>query len=96
MNTQIKTTKTQLALFDAKKGETNDLNWQLQQQMADKQEEQEKVEELQLYIKMQEEHYSEHGAKLELKKSEMNTNYEQLADRYEQKRMMLLVAEAKL
>ena len=49
--------------------------------MAAKQEEQEKVEELEVYIKMEEEHYYECSAKLELEKSEINMKYEQLAEK---------------
>ena len=56
---------TQLeALFQAKQGEINDLHHQLKQEMMDMKEEQEKIEELELYMKMQEEHYAEHMAKL--------------------------------
>ena len=52
----------------------------------DMKEEQEKIDELALYIKMQEEHYSEDNA----------NQYEQLTEKYELKRLALLVAEAKL
>ena len=80
------------ALVDAKDGEINVLSRQLQQQTTVKYEEKKKVAELEVYIKLQEEHYSNHSAQLELEKSKMTTKYEQLVTKYEQKRPALMAA----
>mgnify|MGYP000698124164 CR=1 FL=1 len=79
------------------------LKRQLHELLVAKQEEAEKVEELELYIKMQEEHYSDHSVQLVLDKVEIHEKYEELkeknkelADKYEEKWLALLVAEAKI
>ena len=45
---------------------------------------------------MHEEHYANHTAQLEMEQATLTTKYDQLAEKYEQKRLALLVAEAKL
>ena len=76
MKDRIELDKTQLgALLDAKDGEIKVLSEKLQQQTAVKQEEQEKVDELKLYIKMQEAQFSEHSAKLELEKDKLTRKH---------------------
>ena len=53
------------------------LEQQLAQQMEEKKEEPDKIEELDVCIHMQDEHYANQIAQLVLEKSEMHTKYEQ-------------------
>ena len=79
MENRMQLAKTKLGAFlDAKDKRIHALKQQLQQQMVEKKEETEKVDELEVYIQMQEEHYSDQIAQLVLEKSEiMHTKYEQ-------------------
>ena len=65
-------------------------------QLIETKEEQEKREELELYIQVQEETYVDYAAKVEIARDKLHKHYKELEKKYEQKRQALIVVEAKL
>ena len=65
-------------------------------QLIKTKEEQEKREELELYIQVQEETYVDYAAKVEIARDKLHKHYKELEKKYEQKRQALIVVEAKL
>mgnify|MGYP000394388126 CR=1 FL=1 len=63
--------------MDAKDDAIQDLKQEIEQQTEDTKQEKEKVEELEEYVRIQEEHYAQNMAKLVLENSEMHTEHEQ-------------------
>ena len=84
------------AMVQARQEEINALNDQLKQQIIEAKEKQEKREELQLYITMQEYTYANYLANVEIAREELTKQCNYLVEKYERKHHALIVAEAKL
>ena len=83
-------------MFQAKSEKIDDLNDQLKKQIIAMKEEQEKIEEPEIYIQQQKQTYSAYIANIDMEKEELPTKYDQLANKYEQVRTTQIVADTKL
>ena len=91
----VELVKIEIGKFlDSKNTRIQALRRELHELMAAKNAETEKIKEMELYIKMQEEQ-SNHSAQLVIEKEEIHTRQE-LAGKYQEKWLTLLVVEAKL